>query len=72
MTKSESTSLSTSEQSTAQSESTSYTTSESQVSNTNNHTESQSSPLGHPEPKEEKKAFSQDYLTYSKYKVKIS
>lgn len=56
--KSESTSLSTSEQqSTSQSESTSYTTSESQVSNTNNNTESQSSPLGHPETKEEKKGF---------------
>ncbi|MCU7258309.1 hypothetical protein NYR20_32295 [Pseudomonas aeruginosa] len=50
-TKSESTSLSTSEQSTSR------TTSESQVTNTNNHTESQSSPLGHPEPKEEKKGF---------------
>lgn len=50
-TKSESTSLSTSEQSTSR------TTTESQVTNTNNHTESQSSPLGHPEPKEEKKGF---------------
>ncbi|MGV2545193.1 UNVERIFIED_CONTAM: hypothetical protein QUG70_17465, partial [Acinetobacter lwoffii] len=56
--KSESNSLSTSEQqSTSQSESTSYTTSKSQVSTTNNNTESQSSPLGHPEPKEEKKGF---------------
>ena len=54
-TKSESTSLSTSEQSTSLSETKSHTTSESQV--TNNHTESQSSPLGHPEPKEEKKGF---------------